>query len=234
MRYLIVNADDFGASRGINRGILEAHRHGILTSTSWMADMPAAEEAAAESRRWPTLSVGLHAQFTDEGERAVVSFDDAGACRAALRRQFERFVDVFGRPPTHLDSHHNAHRDPRLLPLFVELAGRHGLPLREHSPARYFSNFYGQWDGETHLEQVSVENLLRMLEVEAREGITELGCHPGHVDPEFRSLYSVEREAELRTLCDPRVRRFVDQRGIRLVGFGDLPSLAGATTGEAR
>jgi predicted glycoside hydrolase/deacetylase ChbG (UPF0249 family) len=231
MKYLIVNGDDFGASRGINRGILEAHRDGILTSTSWMAGMPAADAAAAESRRWPSLSVGLHAQFTNEAERPVVDFDDAATCRAELRRQFDRFVDVFGRPPTHLDSHHNAHRDPRLLPLFLELSRQHGLPLREHSPARYFSNFYGQWDGETHLEQVSVENLIRMLEVEAGDGVTELSCHPGYVDSEFRSLYAAEREAELRTLCHPSVRRFLEDRGIRLIGFGDLPALVGTPVG---
>jgi predicted glycoside hydrolase/deacetylase ChbG (UPF0249 family) len=231
MRHLIVNGDDFGASRGINRGILEAHRDGILTSTSWMADMPAADEAAAESRRSPSLSVGLHARFTDEGERPVLDFDDTGACRAELARQFDRFVDVFGRAPTHLDSHHNAHRDPRLLPLFLELSERHGLPLREHSAARYFSQFYGQWDGETHLEQVSVENLMRMLEVEARDGVTELSCHPGYVDADFRSLYSVEREAELRTLCHPGVRQFLSEHEIRLIGFGDLPSLTGAAAG---
>jgi len=46
-----------------------------------------------------------------------------------------------GRPPTHLDSHHNVHREPQPLPCFVELAAEHGLPLREHSPVRYFSTF---------------------------------------------------------------------------------------------
>jgi predicted glycoside hydrolase/deacetylase ChbG (UPF0249 family) len=46
MKYCIVNGDDFGASRGINRGIVEAHCHGVLTSTSLMVNMPATEEAA--------------------------------------------------------------------------------------------------------------------------------------------------------------------------------------------
>jgi predicted glycoside hydrolase/deacetylase ChbG (UPF0249 family) len=225
MKYLIVNADDFGASRGVNRGIVEAHREGILTSTSLMVEMPASEAAADLSRAHSGLSVGLHAAFTDESERPVIDYDDPVACRAHLAAQITRFRDLTHRTPTHLDSHHNAHRDPRLLPLFLELSRRHGLPLREHSPARYFSNFYGQWDGETHLEQVSVENLMRMLEAEVRDGVTELSCHPGYVDPGFRSLYSVEREAELRTLCDPRLRRFLADRGIRLIGFGDLPAL---------
>jgi len=227
MTYLIVNGDDFGASRGINRGIVRAHRDGILTSTSLMVDMPASEAAAELGRTCPGLSVGLHAAFTDESERPVIDYQDAGACRAHLARQFARFRELVGRAPTHLDSHHNAHRDPRLLPHFLELSRRHGLPLREHSPVRYFSQFYGQWDGQTHLEQVSVENLLHMLAVEASAGMTELSCHPGYVDPEFSSLYSVEREAELRTLCHPGVRRFLDERDIRLIGFGDLPALIG-------
>ena len=84
-----------------------------------------------------------------------------------------------GRPPTHIDSHHNAHRRPEALPEFILFARRHGLPLREHSPARYFSKFYGQWGGQTHLEQISTESLARMLETEIEEGITELSCHPG-------------------------------------------------------
>jgi predicted glycoside hydrolase/deacetylase ChbG (UPF0249 family) len=231
MKYLIVNGDDFGASSGVTRGILEAHRDGILTSTSMMVDVPGSEEAADLSRDWPGLSVGLHVAFTNEAEKAVIDFDDADACRRGLERQFARFVDLIGHPPTHLDSHHNVHRDPRLRPHFLALSEQHGLPLREHSPARYFSNFYGQWDGQTHLEQISVENLLRMLETEARPGVTELSCHPGYVDPEVPSLYSVEREAELRTLCDPAVRRFLEMRDIHLISFADLPAVLAPATG---
>src|SRR5205823_2526669 len=60
MKYLIVNGDDFGATPGINRGIIEAHQQGILTSASLMVDAPSAEEAVALSRSAPALSVGLH------------------------------------------------------------------------------------------------------------------------------------------------------------------------------
>ena len=57
MKYLIVNADDFGASRGINRGILEAHQRGILSSTSLMVNRAASEEAALVSVRGSETSV---------------------------------------------------------------------------------------------------------------------------------------------------------------------------------
>src|SRR5439155_158440 len=83
------------------------------------------------------------------------------------------------------------------LPLFLELAAEQGLPMREQPPVRYFSKFYGQWGGKTHLEQISVESLARMLETEFNEGFNELSCHPGYVDPDYPTGYSREREAAL-------------------------------------
>lgn len=230
MRYLIVNGDDFGASRGINRGILEAHRRGILTSASLMVNMPASEDAAALGHQAPRLSVGIHVNLTNEGESPVVDLDDVEGCRRELDRQLARFRELVGGLPTHVDSHHNVHRLPRLRPLFVELADRLGLPLREHSAVRYFSSFYGQWGGETHLEQLSLATLRRMLREEIGPGITELACHPGHLDPDFQSVYAIEREAELRTLCDPTLRQTLDELGFRLIGYHELAVASGAST----
>ena len=59
-RCVIVNADDFGQSPGVNRGIIEAHQHGIVTSASLMVNWPAAAEAAAYGRAHADLSLGLH------------------------------------------------------------------------------------------------------------------------------------------------------------------------------
>jgi predicted glycoside hydrolase/deacetylase ChbG (UPF0249 family) len=222
MKYCIVNGDDFGASRGINRGIVEAHCQGVLTSTSLMVNMPASEEAAILSRELPELSVGLHVNITTEDSELVVDLAAPAQCRIELYRQLERFQDLMGRLPTHLDSHHNIHRFPQLLPHFLDLAQQYRLPLREHSPVRYFPSFYGQWDGETHLEQISVESLLHMLETEFRAGFTELSCHPGYVDPDFPSAYSIERETELQTLCSPIVRSKLAELELQLIGFREL------------
>lgn len=222
MKYCIVNGDDFGASRGINRGIVEAHCQGVLTSTSLMVNMPASEEAAILSRELPELSVGLHVNITTEDGELVVDLAAPDRCRTELYSQLERFQDLMGRLPTHLDSHHNIHRSPQLLPHFLDLAQQYRLPLREHSPVRYFPSFYGQWDGETHLEQISVENLVQMLETEFREGFTELSCHPGYVDPDFPSAYSIERETELQTLCSPIVKSKLAELQLQLIGFREL------------
>jgi predicted glycoside hydrolase/deacetylase ChbG (UPF0249 family) len=219
MKRLIVNADDYGAGRGINRGIVEAHRDGIVTSASLMVEMPGSEEAARLAAALPRLSVGLHAVLTAEHGAPTVEFDDRERCRAELRRQLERFAQLAGGPPTHLDSHHHVHRDPRLLPCFLELAEEQRIPLREHSPARHLPDFYGQWDdGQTHPESIAPASLLRLL-AELDSGVTELGCHPGCVESDFRSSYSAEREVELRTLCDPAVRSAIGELGIELTNF---------------
>jgi chitin disaccharide deacetylase len=225
VRYLIVNADDFGFSAGINRGIVEAHQRGILTSTSLVVNAPASEDAAAWSCRCPAMSVGLHVNFTYEGGESIVDFAHAEACRIELRRQFDHFRRLTGGWPTHLDSHHNVHRDPLLREHFLELSHDYGLPLRGHSPARYFASFYGQWDGVSHPEQVSTERLIQMLMGEMPDLITELSCHPGYVDSEFESIYAAERETELRTLCDPALAQAIAEGGLRLISFHDLPEV---------
>jgi chitin disaccharide deacetylase len=220
---LIVNADDFGASNGVNRGIAHAHDHGLVTSTSLMVRMPAAEAAAELARERTSLSVGLHVDLTGEGTPPPADIDDVTACEVEIHAQLRRFEELLGRPPTHLDAHRHVHRFGRLEPLFVQVAAETGLPLREHSEVRLFPDFYGQWDdGETHLEWISPENLIRMLDHEIGPGVTELSCHPGWFDPTFHSPYHREREVELRTLCDPAVRRHVEQSDLVLVNYDDV------------
>jgi predicted glycoside hydrolase/deacetylase ChbG (UPF0249 family) len=221
-KFCIVNGDDFGFSQGINQGILEAHQKGILTSTSLMVSMPSAPEAARLSHDFSSLSVGLHVVLTHEDGTPRIDFDSSERCRDEIARQWERFLELMGQPPTHLDAHHNICRDKRLTPLFLEWADEKKIPLREHSPATYFPDFYGQWDGETHLEQIGVENLCRMLSTRIGPGFTELGCHPGYIDPNFESAYAIERETELQTLCSPVVQEAILEQEIKLINYKDL------------
>ena len=222
MKYCVVNADDFGMSQGINRGILEAHFNGIVTSTSLVVNMPFSEEAAFLSRDAPDLSVGLHINLTGESPDPIIALNNINDFWGEIDRQFQRFHELMNRPPTHLDVHQNVHREPRLLPFVLDLSRLHRLPLREYSLVRYFPNFYGYWEGETHLEQISVESLAQMLETEFKEAYTELSCHPGYMDSNFQSFYAIERETELRTLCDPRIRQKISELNIELINFRDI------------
>jgi chitin disaccharide deacetylase len=215
VRGLVVNADDFGLSPGVNRGVARAHHDGILTSTSLMVDTPFSADAAAIAAELPRLSVGLHAELSlavgeTEGKRA------AAICLQELERQLEGFQTLTGRLPVHLDSHHDAHRERRLVDTFVEFGESHGLRTRDHCDAGYVSAFYGRWAGSSHLEQVGVEALRRVL-CASDDRVIELACHPGYCDDALRSSYREEREAELRTLCDERVPALVQELGFVLL-----------------
>ncbi|HEV8265524.1 MAG TPA: ChbG/HpnK family deacetylase [Gemmatimonadales bacterium] len=215
MKWLIVNGDDFGMSAGINRGIVQAHRTGILTSASLMVNRPASEEAAALGRACPKLSVGLHLELTDPAQAA-----------AEVEDQVRRFLALVGTAPTHVDSHHDVHLDPDVLPHVFAHAGRWRAPVRGRSGIRRISKFYGRWDGESHPEQIGVESLLRLVDAGVGECVNELICHPGYVEPGVSTTYAAEREIEVSTLCDHRVRQGILARGIQVIGFRDLPSLA--------
>lgn len=220
---LIVNADDFGASEGINGGIVEAHTAGIVTSTSLMVNGAAAAEAARLAREHRELSVGLHWDLDGEQANLELDVDDPVAVRAELHRQLELFHELVGQPPTHVDSHHHIHRRPEIRAVAQELAAPLGVPLREDGKVTYIGGFYAQWEWQvTDLYHVSPEFLIWILRNEVGEGWTEIGCHPGYVSADFTSVYLTEREVELATLKDPTVREEIRGLGIRLASYREL------------
>ena len=225
-KHLIVNADDFGLTEGVNDGIVECHRRGILTSTSMMVTGHAVDHALALAADNPDLGIGLHWDVFGEDER---EFDthDLPAVRDEFHRQLAEFVRLFGRLPTHVDSHRHAHRDEHLMPVFRELVAPLGVPLRGDGTVRFVGGFYAQWEWlVTDLEHVSVEFLVSMLRDEVPEGWTEVSCHPGYVQPDCAWIYAHEREAELATLTDPRVRDAVAALGIELASYADYARVA--------
>jgi chitin disaccharide deacetylase len=230
-RYLIVNADDFGASGGVNRGILECHTQGVLTSTSLMVTGSAVDEAVAISHDYPNLAVGLHWDVWGEDEREF-DIENIQAVRAEFHRQVEQFYQLMGRGPTHVDSHRHAHRESHLLPVFKELVASLGVPLRDDGQVRFVGGFYAQWEWMvTNLAYVSVPFLQEMLRNEVPDGWTEFSCHPGYISADYNPVYGYEREAEIRTLIDPRIRQTIDELDIQLVSYADWPRLAHSRAG---
>lgn len=230
-RAVIVNADDFGYSRGVNRGIIDAHERGILTSTSFMVRWPAAEEAAEYARANPKLGVGLHLDFGEwvfrgghwHARYLVVpldaKFDRTGD---EVRRQLDTFRDMIGREPTHLDSHQHFHRNEPLRSTLLRIAAALNLPVRECTPAvTHCGYFYGQSArGHSYPELVSASALRRTLKA-LDAGITELACHPA-ATLDFESAYSRERLHEHTALCDEGVRETVVAEKLQLISFADL------------
>jgi predicted glycoside hydrolase/deacetylase ChbG (UPF0249 family) len=232
-RWLVVNADDFGQSPGVNRGVARAHEGGIVTSATLMVRWPAAEEAAAYARTNPALSVGLHLdlgewEYADGEWRAryeVVDDEDGDAVEAEVGRQLGAFRRMLGRDATHLDSHQHVHRQEPVRSALRRAGDRLGVPVRhQHPHVRYRGDFYGQdARGWPVPDAITVDALVGVLE-NLPEGVTELGCHPGEVDG-LDSTYRTERETEVATLCDPRVSAAVRRLGIHLCSFADLLQL---------
>lgn len=220
-RHVIFNADDFGLSTGINRGIIAAHTRGVVTSASLMVTGAAVEEAVALGRRHPGLALGLHWDVWGEDGRPF-AIDDPVQVRAEFRRQLEAFERLVGRPPTHIDSHQHAHREDAALPVIRALVEPLGVPLRGDGEVACVGGFYAQWEWRvTTLEYVGVGFLCRLLREEVGDGWTELSCHPGYRSPDYAGVYDGEREAELATLTDERVRRTLDDLGLELSSYRD-------------
>jgi predicted glycoside hydrolase/deacetylase ChbG (UPF0249 family) len=228
-RRLIVNADDFGLSPGVNRGVIEAHEHGIVTSASLMVRWPAAVGAAAYARAHPDLSVGLHLDFAEwivregvwESLYEVVANDDPRAVEGEVGRQLELFRRLLGRDPTHLDSHQHAHLVEPAQTIVQTRARELGVPVRDLGSVRYCGDFYGQGrHGTRHPHLITVGHLVEIL-ASLPEGTTELGCHPGYPDG-FESNYVEERATEVRVLCHPRVREAIAENEIELTSFASV------------
>jgi predicted glycoside hydrolase/deacetylase ChbG (UPF0249 family) len=251
VKRLIVNADDFGRTRGVNAGVVEAHIYGIVTSTTVMVLEPAAEEGVADARRRaPRLSLGLHFELTGGGlpasspDRIPSLLVDGRFLRFAVdlppelpREEIARELDaqiflfekMAGVAPSHLDSHHHSALHPSVQPVFAQAALRLGIPARaSSSEAREALRSAGVRTPDRFIDsfygpEATAANLREILLGLAHE-TTELMCHPGRADERLLSgsSYARERERELALLCHPEVKAAVAEQGIELISFREL------------
>ena len=249
-RRLIVNADDFGVTEGVSRGILRAHHEGLVTSTTVLASLPAQTELDAVARDSAGLGLGLHFNLTlgrpvSPPETVGSLVDAEGRYRRDLavlqerarqdevRReceaQIEAFTRRFGRGPTHLDSHHHAHRLSRVMDAVVDVVLAARLPLRSQDAGfrdglrrrdiATTDSFVGDADVEPYWTTERLLDQLATLPL----GLTELMCHPGFFDEHLAySRYGRQREVELAAFCDREARATLERLDIQLCHFGAL------------
>lgn len=249
-RQLIVNADDFGRSPGISQGIISAHQQGIVTSTTLMVNLPWSAAAAALLHEVPTLALGLHLNLCygtpladdvssllapgtrdfQRDEPALQQSMRSEDVERELLAQLEHFQSLTGRPPDHIDSHRHLHLWPHVHEPLARIARQRGLPVRGYDDAhaaslravgvacsdRCIVDFFGSG----HVSADALSAIIRALP----PGISELMCHPGYDDDALAdSSYRVEREEELRTLCDPAMRDLLASEDVALVTFATMP-----------
>jgi predicted glycoside hydrolase/deacetylase ChbG (UPF0249 family) len=229
VRLLVVNADDLGYDPEIDRGILEAHRRGIVSSATLMVETPHAARAVAAAP--PGLGLGLHAVVDPGSDRA--------SAEARLRGQIERFRLLAARLPTHLDSHKHAHAAPAVLAAFTAVARELDLPVRAIDAsmrARLRAAGVLTADaflGDAALRPAWTEEALAAALLALGDGATELMAHPGFSPSIARTSFGAEREVELAALTSARAKDALARSGARLCRYDELARLR-SRQGEGR
>jgi predicted glycoside hydrolase/deacetylase ChbG (UPF0249 family) len=246
MKRLIVNADDFGMTPGVSAGILAAHRHGIVTSTTVLVTADLDRALLAEARDLG-LGLGLHVNLTlgnpltrggslvgEDGRfvrdaRRAAARAESWDVEREVEAQIERFLSLVGRPPTHLDSHHHIGLLPPVREVVLAAAARLGVAVRSQDAMararartaglRTPDHFFGESGPAAYWSRAQTLDHLRRLP----PGVSEFMTHPAFFDPGLAgSRYGRQRETELCALGAPETRGAVAALGITLCHFGQL------------
>jgi chitin disaccharide deacetylase len=242
-RRLIVTADDVGLDSGMTAGAIRAHREGIVTACSVVANGRAFEDAIARLRDVPSLEVGVHLALVEEvalttGAPMARNYLEFLLVRRGvnvereLRAQIERVLAT-GLRVTHLNGHQHLHGLPALFRLVLRLAreyrigyvraprdagGRAGAGRRMAVRALAMLTPRGGTNdraiGIAEAGHLTADRIIALLG--CVDGITELVAHPG-IGVGSYAHWRYAWEAETVALCDPRVRAAVAERGIALL-----------------
>ena len=239
---MIINADDFGYCRAVNYGIIDAHLQGVLTSTTLLTNTPGFRHAAGLSKECPSLGVGLHLNIalgqpltngsTLTGkDGSFIKPRDLSAFHnylpedilAELEAQYQRFVEVMDKKPTHLDSHlFTTDSNPVMAAAARTLAEKYKLPLRNHDISGFphvdFIQFR-TYHGEPGLSYVYDH----MDDISSRPYV-ELMSHPAYVDSYLlqSSSYNLQRLAELDFLVSNKTKDMLHKYSVELINYSQL------------
>ncbi len=243
---IIFNADDFGISKAASLGIIEAHKKGVIKSTSLMCNMKDAEYAANMAKGYKDLGVGIHfvitagsplhnnvPSLTDENgqfkkNEVIMNTAVIEDIRKEFNAQFEKFLS-FGMTPTHIDSHHHMHQNDMVLTVVKELADKYKLPIRTFQGLNMDGlsdmnkkiyevlDYYGS-------ENISVESLISILEKYKNKEIIEIMCHPAYADDQLfqKTSYAKERNKELVTLTSKELQEYIEKNNIQIINYSSI------------
>lgn len=239
---LIINADDFGMCQGNTIGILIAHQEGLVTSTTCMMNMPYATFALEQAKKYPQLKIGVHLVLTvgqpliknatsyidQDGSFIRPNAYPDGKPHADLdelylewKAQIDRFIEITGHKPSHLDSHHHVHLLPWHLDVTKRLAQEYDLPIRQRNQiidqyeyVKVIDNMYDEKINMDFIKNICQEHV----------GIIELMCHPALLDQRLydMSSYNLPRMKELELLTSQEMKDYIKQNHIELINFTQL------------
>lgn len=229
---VIINADDFGLTEGVNKGIIEAHKNGIVTRTTLMMNGLAVQNAINLAKDHPNLLIGIHLVLSfgkplslDGIEQLIdndgyfkyksipqsLSNEEILQIEHEWRKQIETFLS-YGIELDHIDSHHHVHGWPELKSIVLKLGKEYNVPIRytdslkeasEHLLTDYLWDEFYQ-DGVDHL----LFNKLKDLPYSS----IEVMVHPAYIDEDLIAIssYTDDREKERKILSEIDVPEWVN------------------------
>jgi chitin disaccharide deacetylase len=242
---LIVTADDVGLHPGMTAGAIRAHREGVVTACSVVANGKAFNDAVARLRDAPSLEIGVHLTLVEEEPLTRIRFPkkytsfvpqyltgliSRAAIERELRAQIEKVRDA-GLAVTHLNGHQHLHLFPGIFSIVARLAREFEIPYvrivddrggADRALSMRILSALGRRarTSFTNDATIGVANAGHLRDVrpllEHVDGITELVTHPG-LDVDGYS-WGYGWNEETAALCAPGLREELDRRGIRLVG----------------
>lgn len=210
MKYLIINADDFGYSKIFNASILALIKNGLISSTTVMVNWINNEQADQISElsaltKYRNLSIGLHLEFSDDN------------FKSETERQYGRFFSIFGFKPSHIDLHKFAFLK-EAHPVIMEFCKEKNLSCRNHK--------IDVFDIVTTQNEVingtgmSFDEIKRTFE-DFKDGESyEILFHPGSYDPNCKSSLNRERELDVKKIKE--IIPLLKENNIKLINYIDL------------
>ncbi|MGL5041565.1 MAG: carbohydrate deacetylase [Culicoidibacterales bacterium] len=247
MTKMIINADDFGYSNGINYGIIDAFSRGMLTSTTLMVTMPGFDHAIGLMKQFPSLPVGLHvnltfgkplshaseipsllgpnSEFIKPKQRLATAKYNCEEVYREAKKQYQKFIATTGKKPIQIDTHlFSSDLYPEVTAALKQLAAENGIPLRNHE-TDFFSRVplitQRTFKGQEGLDYIS-ENILEISQYE----YVEIMAHPGYVDQYLlnNSTYNYQRVAEVAFLTSEHFKILLAENKIECINFSQVPT----------
>ncbi len=250
---LIINADDFGLTAGVNQAVVLSINRGVVSSTSLMVNQEGSKAAIQYLQSGLVPCTGLHICIS-KGRPVcrpadIPSLVDTKGCFYRPSQLAQRKIDprdlvteltaqlekvlAKGIHVTHLDTHHHTHKHPDVLQALAQVARNYRLPVRnldENMRTYLHQNgvetpayFCGEWIGEN----VSVKKLQDYIQKAQQAGYetVEIMTHPGLADAALasNSSYVNHRQKELAVLCHPQLSEWLESKDIALEDYTCIP-----------